>query len=491
MAEFTKPNPDRPFSVPNYIWILIAILAVLAYFVGLDLPLVGPDEPRYAQVAREMFERGDWVTPTLGGHTWFEKPALLYWMETAAYRVFGVNEFAARLGPALCGLGTAASLWILGRFTDPNGLANWLGVVALSTLGIIVFSHGASFDILITFTLTGALVSFYIFDRTGKRAALASFYAFVGLSLLAKGLIGVVFPFGIVSLYYLASRRWPQRAFLYSLVWGTMLTGLIASTWYLPAYIRNGWPFINEFIVQHHFQRFASNKYQHPQPFYFYLWVLPLMVLPWLPFCGAGAVSLGKTERDGKAGHTETSSLHIFALIWIAVPLVFFSLSGSKLPGYILPSVPGAIILASLWISRSTPRWQKVSLGIAGVVLAAIVVLLFTIVPRFANAESVKPLISAANERGLTSERVFAVHCVPHGAEFYAAGDRLLRDPAGAQKKLYSGPELKFEMERAGVTRALVLIPKNYPDDVTGSKSFTNEFLGESGELAIYLVELR
>ena len=96
------------------IFFLLAFIAF--YFYGLGhLPLVGPDEPRYAQVAREMFLRGDWITPTLGGHTWFEKPALLYWMEIAAFRVFGVHDWPARLGPALCGVLTVVAIWLLTR----------------------------------------------------------------------------------------------------------------------------------------------------------------------------------------------------------------------------------------------------------------------------------------------------------------------------------------------------------------------------------------
>src|SRR3954471_4931047 len=99
----------------NAVWLGLAILTIFVYFYGLSMPLVGPDEPRYAQVAREMFERGDWITPTLGGFDWFEKPALLYWLQIVAYKIFGVTEFAARFGSALFGLGTVFSLWILGR----------------------------------------------------------------------------------------------------------------------------------------------------------------------------------------------------------------------------------------------------------------------------------------------------------------------------------------------------------------------------------------
>jgi 4-amino-4-deoxy-L-arabinose transferase-like glycosyltransferase len=93
-----------------YIFLFLGIIAFYLFGIG-SLPLLGPDEPRYAQVAREMFMRGDPVTPTLGGHTWFEKPALLYWMIAAAFKVFGVSEFSARLGPAVCGLLTIAAVW--------------------------------------------------------------------------------------------------------------------------------------------------------------------------------------------------------------------------------------------------------------------------------------------------------------------------------------------------------------------------------------------
>jgi len=115
MPQITTSEDPAPTSENKYIKFVLGALAVFTYFFGLNIPFLGPDEARYAQVACEMFERGDWVTPTLGGFNWFEKPALLYWFEIAFYNIFGVSEFAARLGPALCGLGTVASLWILGR----------------------------------------------------------------------------------------------------------------------------------------------------------------------------------------------------------------------------------------------------------------------------------------------------------------------------------------------------------------------------------------
>src|SRR5688572_31410998 len=124
----------------NAVWWILAVLTVFVYFYGLGMPLVGPDEPRYAQVAREMFERGDWITPTLGGFNWFEKPALLYWLQIVSYNLFGVSEFAARFGSSLFGIGTVLSLWILGRHVETTNIelrtadnfANWLGLIGAS-----------------------------------------------------------------------------------------------------------------------------------------------------------------------------------------------------------------------------------------------------------------------------------------------------------------------------------------------------------------------
>ncbi|HEY0459508.1 MAG TPA: phospholipid carrier-dependent glycosyltransferase, partial [Pyrinomonadaceae bacterium] len=216
MSEITKTEDQKPKT--KYFWIIFAALTVVVYFTGLTIPLLGPDEPRYAEVAREMFERHDWITPTLGGFDWFEKPALLYWLQIVAYKIFGVSEFAARFGSAAFGLGTILSLWILGRKWSEagnrqsaekaadnadwttNNFANWLGLIAASSLGIIVFSRGASFDIILTFPITASLVSFFIWEINNRQSqianrkylSLALFYFFVGVALIAKGLVGIV-----------------------------------------------------------------------------------------------------------------------------------------------------------------------------------------------------------------------------------------------------------------------------------------------------------
>ena len=520
MPEITKTDDRTPQNTQKYVWLVLATLTVFVYFFGLTIPFLGPDEARYAQIAREMMDRGDWVTPTLGGFNWFEKPPLLYWLEMVSYKAFGINEFAARFGPSLFGLGTVASLWVFGKFQffqrskikdqkSSNDFANWLALIAASTLGIMVFSRGASFDIIITFPITAALVSFFIFDQSENTSfkkrylPLVLFYVFVGIALLAKGLIGVVFPFAIVGLFYVLSRRLPNRAFLISLVWGTLLAVAIASIWYLPMYQRHGYAFIDEFFVQHHFQRFTSNKYQHPQPFYFFLWVLPLLTLPWLPFFLASIWSYVKRVFHHKATKvTKTSTalsprlpfssspLLLFSISWLLVPFVFFSFSGSKLPGYILPAVPAAVILTSTFIFeliRNSYKRRNVILLIAASTFGSAILLLIFAVPRFAESDSVKTLIQAANEHGYGSNRVLTLHTISHNAEFYAAG-RLLRDSEGKQRRLSGTGEVLTEIDVENGKTVLVLVPLEYLSQLTSNEKLKTEILKDNGELAIAAV---
>src|SRR4030095_1800151 len=217
----------------------------------------------------------------LGGHPWFEKPALLYWMMIASFSLFGVSEWAARLGPAMSGLLTIVAVYWLGnrlaarsQDTEISGIGIWSPLTCAATAGVIVFSRGASFDIVITMTLTWALSLYLVSvweENTRRRVLLlAGFYIFVGLSLLAKGLVGIVIPFGAIGGYHILRRELPARDHLLSLLWGLPLTVVVAATWYGPVIAQHGWSFIDEFLIQHHFSRFMSNKYHHPQPTSFY-----------------------------------------------------------------------------------------------------------------------------------------------------------------------------------------------------------------------------
>jgi 4-amino-4-deoxy-L-arabinose transferase-like glycosyltransferase len=533
MSEITKTKDQKPKT--NYFWLIFAIIVIAAYLTGLTIPLLGPDEPRYSQVAREMFLRGDWVTPTLGGFDWFEKPALLYWLQIASYNIFGVSEFAARFGSALFGLGTVLCLWILGKKAEDGrheteeiqNLANWLALIAASSFGLIVFARGASFDIILTFPITASLVGFFLFDNFPQRredakengqtnqndtgnffkssrlrafAGLFAFYFFIGVAAIAKGLVGIVFPLAIVAFYYLLSRKLPSRTFIFSLFWGALLSLLVASVWYLPMYQANGWKFVDEFFIQHHFQRYTSNKYQHPQPFYFFFWVLPLMTLPWMPFFFAsvwklvkGAVSRKDAKTQSENLATRSSPLATFAVAWLLVPLVFFSVSGSKLPGYILPAVPAALILTAQYVRQFVRKSRARQIAVQTVAIVTLVgaaVLAQFFVTDFLHEETVKHLIEKAGSEGYRNEKILGLHTISHSAEFYGAG-RLARDADGRQKRLYGVSEIIDEMKRDNVKQVLVLIPLGYLNQLAKSEQVEAQVLGDNGELAIVAVKSR
>jgi 4-amino-4-deoxy-L-arabinose transferase-like glycosyltransferase len=288
-------------------WLLLFLAIAAFYLYGLAaIPLVGPDEPLYAEVAREMFVHADLITPTLGGHFWFEKPPLLYWFMIAGYGVLGIGEYAARLGPAISGLVTGGFVFWIGKAIDSSSAVNdyaaserdnlgRFGALAwLSSMGAMVFSRGASFDTLITMSVAAALACFFVWhlgslggdrpvgakDSPEARARvwpLLGFYFFIGVSLLAKGMVGAVITFGVIAIYLLLRREWPQARFLKSLLWGIPFTFMVAGVWYGPMIHRHGWRFIDQFIVQHHLVRYVTNKYHQPRPFYYYVPVLPAL----------------------------------------------------------------------------------------------------------------------------------------------------------------------------------------------------------------------
>ncbi|HEY3104483.1 MAG TPA: phospholipid carrier-dependent glycosyltransferase [Pyrinomonadaceae bacterium] len=536
-------------------WKILFLGIAIFYLFGLGvLPLVGPDEPRYAEVAREMLARRDLITPTLGGIPWFEKPSLLYWMMIASYRVLGVTEYAARLGPALCGLLTAALVFWLGRTVERSApptesevrtnLGEWSALVFLSSLGAIAFSRSASFDIVLTMTLSGALSCFFVWlirDRDGTKAPLrllCAFYVFIGLSLLAKGLVGIVLPFGVIAAYFLIRREWPNRRFVFSLTWGLPIALIVAASWYGPMFHRHGWTFVDQFIIQHHFARFLSNKYHHPQPFYFYVPTIAWLSTPWSLFLLSAFISVIRGWRKKRADRFSG-----FCLVWVVLPLVFFSLSGSKLPGYVLPVMPAVALLvgneltgvmdsaARTRLIRVTgillivlsivggwfafrelalPIWL-VSVGLLLALLTGGFALVFaarrTAVPILAlfsfavmglgiegarvleARSSVRDVVQAANARGYASTPVFCLLCDDRTAEFYAGG-RLMYEPTGEPARFEGAQDVAAAIHQKGGV-GLVLIESRWEKQLTNYQAVQTEKIADNGRVTLFAVRVR
>jgi 4-amino-4-deoxy-L-arabinose transferase-like glycosyltransferase len=351
--------------------ILLFALPLFFYKLG-GLALVGPDEPRYAQVAREMFERSDWITPTLLGDTWFEKPALLYWMIISFYHLIGVNEWAARLPNALLATVNLFIIYLVAKRVGGDRYGFW-SAIALATSGLYFgFARAASFDMTLTFTFTAALSLFHLADtteeKTLRRAYLYGFYAAVGLSLLAKGLVGIVLIGAIVGLYIIVTGQWRDILRFYPFS-GFLIFLLVAGLWYGPVIARHGWLFVEEFFIQHHFERYTTNRYHHPGPVYFFVAIIVAGVAPW------SLLLVGRTVRALRrftaSPRREFSSfaprlmdrrerLILLALIWILVPLLFFSFSTSKLPGYILPAFPALALIIAAEIEAILKAGEKI-----------------------------------------------------------------------------------------------------------------------------------
>jgi 4-amino-4-deoxy-L-arabinose transferase-like glycosyltransferase len=331
--------------------LLLAGFCAFLFLYGLgQFGLIGADEPRYAQVAREMLERHDLITPVLGGRPWLEKPPLYYWQAMLAYAIFGVSDWAARLPSALdATLLVLAAYFFLRRFRPAFELDGAL--ITASSAGIVGYARAASTDMALAAAFTIGMLGWWAWRESGKRIYLAVFYGFMALGMLAKGPVAPFLAAVVIVLYASAVREWrlvPTSLWLP----GIILFCAIALPWYVAVQMRNP-EFFREFIVQQNLGRFSENLYHHSEPFWYYLPVTALALSPWTIFVIAALVQTVRLwwaeRRTGDAvGLESEKQFSIFAGCWLVVPIVFFSISQSKLPGYILPAIPaGALLLVS------------------------------------------------------------------------------------------------------------------------------------------------
>jgi 4-amino-4-deoxy-L-arabinose transferase-like glycosyltransferase len=329
--------------------LLLAGFCAFLFFYGLgQFGLIGADEPRYAQVAREMLERHDWVTPVLGGKPWLEKPPLYYWQAMVAYLIFGVSDWAARLPSAIdAAFLVVAVYFFLRRFRPGFELDGAL--IAASCAGIMGYAHAASMDMALAAAFTAGMLGWWAWHETGQRIYLAAFYGFIALGALAKGPVAPFLAVVVIVSYAAAVR---ELRVVFKTLWlpGILLFCAVALPWYFAVQARNP-EFFREFILEHNLGRFSKNLYHHTEPFWYYLPVTALALLPWTVF---GITAFVRSVRAWWASRKSIASesnsecrLSIFACCWLIVPVLFFSISQSKLPGYILPAIPaGALLLA-------------------------------------------------------------------------------------------------------------------------------------------------
>jgi 4-amino-4-deoxy-L-arabinose transferase-like glycosyltransferase len=357
--------------------VLLAGFCGFLFFYGLAyLGLIGADEPRYAQVAREMFARHDWITPTLGGKPWLEKPPLYYWQAMVAYRLVGVSDWAARLPSAVDATLMAIAIYIFFRRFRPGSQLD-AALMSVSAAGTIAFARAASMDMALAATFTMALLAWYAWHEAGPRAYLWCAYAFLALGMLAKGPVAPVLAAVIVGIFAVAKGDYRILRRTLSIP-GIVFFSVIVLPWYVAVQLRNP-DFFHAFILQHNLERFSSNLYHHREPFWYYIPVVLLALLPWTVFAVAAIAETIRAwwSQRREMLNSKDDTLNIFLLIWLLVPVIFFSVSQSKLPGYILPALPAGTLLLAEYVRRqaaANDRPSTISIILHGTVAAALVV---------------------------------------------------------------------------------------------------------------------
>ena len=317
---------------------MAAIIAFMVFFGIGGVPLLDPDEPVYAETAREMILTGDYLSPRIFGDYWYDKPPMYYWLVALAFHVFGDGEFAARFPAGLMAGGTALMLYfsVTKLFNERAGF--WSSLVLSSSIMFFYMGKAAVTDTTLLFFMTGALLCFL-----HKRYWLM--YICMALGTVTKGPIGVVFPGTIIFLYLLFMGQL-REIFRMHPIRGILLYFMVASPWYYAMYTVHGMDFINTFLGFHNITRFTTPEHASRVTFWYYF---PVIILGMFPWTGILFQSIKSSISDSRIDEMRTL---MFMHVWWVFVLLFFTICKTKLVSYILPMFPALAIIIGWNISR-------------------------------------------------------------------------------------------------------------------------------------------
>jgi len=401
----------------HQLWIVVVAATIMLIGLG-STRLWDEDEAYFAGAAAEMHAQGDWVVPSFNGRLFAHKPPWMYWMMMIGFRLFGTTEFAARFFSAVFGVATCLLTYHLGRRLFGSRVGLWAGLIMASCVMFNVVSRAATPDSYLVFF---SALSLYVFASTGafQRPAagsvasppvdtttksflpqrwrnFAAMYAVMGLAVLVKGPIGVLFPMAVIGMFLLATT--PARAvapgasswrrvreacrpfgpvnFL-GTVWrmrpltAIAMVLLVAGPWYLAVGMRTEGAFLREFFGVHHFQRFTTSMESHRGPVYYYVVAVLVGMFPWSVFALPSLLLLVRHLR----GRVERHAALVFVTCWAGVYLGLFTMAGTKLPNYVLPAYPALALIAAYfyqyWIDNPQGvhrYWHRIALGILAAV---------------------------------------------------------------------------------------------------------------------------
>ncbi len=340
--------------------IVVAFAAVTILWFALlaHRPLYDPDEGRYAEIPREMATGGDWVVPHLDGLVYLEKPPLQYWLTALTFRCFGLSEFTARLWTGIAGYCSLGLVFFVGyRLWGSRAGLKALSLSMASSL-FVLLGHQLTLDMVLSTCLLACLTCFLMAEseaaachRSSRRARtwMLGCWAAMALSVLSKGLIGLLIPGSTLGLYALWQRDFDVLRRL-NIRFGLPLFALIAAPWFVMAARANA-AFLQFFFIREHFQRFLTSIENRTEPWWYFAPVLTVGILPWLP---QALRALARPFRSS-ARHQCFEPARVL-WVWCVFVLIFFSASNAKLIPYILPAIPALALLCAVPAANGEAR---------------------------------------------------------------------------------------------------------------------------------------
>ena len=409
-----------PWASARRVWRLEGWLALVPLWLGIVAwirPLSSPDEGRYVGVAWEMLQSGDWLVPTLDGFPFLHKPPLFYWLSALSMEIFGAFPWAARLPSWLAATGATCALFAFLRRWSGSQPATAAVIILITCPGWFGGAQFANHDTLVAACISAAILlaaHAFLSRERGQpyRAALLGAFACAALGVLTKGLIGVVLPVLVLSIWAVVSGRRAALALLLRPT-GLMVFAAIVLPWFVAMQMRYPGFFHYAFLHQQ-LDRFATRGFNNARPWWFYVPVIIGLGLPWTAWWGMARLR----SAQAAAACSTDGSLRSLWWSWIAVVLLFFSIPNSKLVGYALPALPAlAALLGDAWRPAPLASSPKALARLAA--LAAVICVAGTVVMAFADHKSARDLAAALKGRIHADDRIVMLDRYVYDARFY------------------------------------------------------------------------
>ena len=326
--------------------IILLIFSAFIFFTGLgNFALTDPDEVFYAETAREMQVRGEFLTPYIFGEPQFEKPPFYYWLVKISFSAFGVNEFSARLPSAIFGLFGVVGIFLLGRALFNKRTGFLAGLILASNIKYVVLARACVTDIILCVFILYAFLFFFLGYKnvSGKKPYYLLTAFFLGLAVLTKGPVGILLPGAIIIGFLLFTKDIGR---LRKMPWlsGSIIFLAVSLPWYLLMYKAHGKEFIDMFFGFHNIIRYLEPEHKIGDNFYFYLPVMLGGFFPWSLFLPVGVWQMFREKAK------DIKKINIFLILWVLVIFVFFSISRTKLVTYIFPLYPALALIAARFL---------------------------------------------------------------------------------------------------------------------------------------------